>query len=121
MHITIQDPIALGLVIRAVRKASDIRQDDLAGPHGVSPRFASELERGKPTVQLGKVLQLLNSLGIQMTLEVPDAVGPLLEDLRVRFERQGGQHQRRRTRKASPAAQDAAGPDTADPRSKDAP
>ena len=46
-------PSALGLVVRATRKAAGLRQDELAGAAGVGLRFVVELERGKPTAQIG--------------------------------------------------------------------
>ncbi len=62
----------LGLVIRAVRKSTQLRQDDLAGAVGVSRQFTVDVERGKPTVQLGRVLLLLEELGISLKVEIPD-------------------------------------------------
>lgn len=50
--------------------------DDLAGSAGVGPVFVREVERGKTTVQLGRVLQLLAELGIELQADVPDEVGP---------------------------------------------
>jgi y4mF family transcriptional regulator len=90
----------LGLAIRAVRKATHVRQDDLAGTLGFSTRFASEVEHGKPTAQLGKVLQLLHALGITLTLDLPDDAEPVLHELQQRFEAQAGRHQRRGPRSA---------------------
>ncbi|WP_428040612.1 hypothetical protein [Devosia psychrophila] len=37
---------------------------------GVGRRFLSELENGKPTAEIGKVLQVLTALGIDMQLKV---------------------------------------------------
>ena len=59
----------VGLAIRAMRKASGVRQDDVPG---VIHMFLRDLERGKETVQFGRVLQVLQELGIHMVLEVPD-------------------------------------------------
>ena len=46
----------LGLIVRAVRKSSDVRQDDLAETVGVSKQFTANVEKGEPTVQMGLVL-----------------------------------------------------------------
>lgn len=100
MQLPISSPEELGLAIRAVRKATDVRQDDLAGTLGLSTRFASEVEHGKPTAQLGKVLQLLQALGITLTLDLPDEAAPLLHELQQRFQAQAGRHQRRGPRSA---------------------
>ncbi|WP_202820266.1 helix-turn-helix transcriptional regulator [Roseateles aquatilis] len=70
------------MVIRAVRKSANVRQDDLAGIAKVSRQFAIDAERGKPTMQLGKVLQLLEELGIALSVDVPDDVAPMLEQVK---------------------------------------
>ncbi|MCU0862420.1 MAG: type II toxin-antitoxin system Y4mF family antitoxin [Planctomycetes bacterium] len=56
----------LGALIRATRKAQGMRQPDLAGACGTSVRFVVELERGKPTAQVGKVLHVLAMLGLRV-------------------------------------------------------
>lgn len=72
MQITIQSVPDLGLVVRSVRRTSKIRLDDLAATAGVSKQFASDVEHGKPTVQLGLVLKLLAELGVPLTLDIPE-------------------------------------------------
>lgn len=74
----------LGLLIRAARKSSAVRQDDLAAIVGVSKQFAYDAERGKSTIQLGRVLPILEELGIQLIAEVPDSVGPALDRERAK-------------------------------------
>ncbi len=59
----------LGNIIRATRKAQGATQAEFASLCGVGVRFISELENGKPTVELGKVLTVLNSLGLKLKLE----------------------------------------------------
>lgn len=59
----------LGAAIRAARKAQGLRQDELAGAAGVGLRFVVELERGKPSVQLDKVLAVLAALGLTLRVE----------------------------------------------------
>ncbi len=66
---TIRDTEALGSAIRQQRKSMGLTQLDAAGLCGVGERFLSELERGKPTVELGKVLQVLNRLGVRIVLD----------------------------------------------------
>lgn len=75
----------LGLVIRAVRKASSIRQDDLAESVNVSKQFTVDVERGKPTVQFDKVMALLRELGIQMAVDIPEAASQELERQRALY------------------------------------
>ncbi|HEX2825144.1 MAG TPA: helix-turn-helix domain-containing protein [Burkholderiales bacterium] len=71
----------LGIVLRAVRKASRVRQDDLAATAGVSKQFTADVERGKPTVQMGLVFKLLKEMGIGLSVDIPDAVAPVLHKL----------------------------------------
>ncbi len=72
MQVTIQSVPDLGLVVRAVRRTSKIRLDDLAATAGVSKQFASDVEHGKVTVQLGLVLKLLSELGVPLKLDIPE-------------------------------------------------
>ena len=67
----IPTPADIGAFIRSVRKASGLRQDELAGACGVGLRFIVDLEAGKPTAQIGKALQVLAGLGVTMTLTPP--------------------------------------------------
>ena len=78
MKIEIQSAAALGPVVRAVRKAQGIRQDDAAGSIGVSENFLGKIERGGETVQWGKLFDVLHGLGIRVTLDVPDETAPRL-------------------------------------------
>lgn len=65
----IKDTENLGRAIRHQRKSMGLSQLNAAGLCGVGERFLSELERGKPTVELGKVLQVLNRLGLHLVLD----------------------------------------------------
>lgn len=65
------DSITIGHLIREERKAQGLRQDQLAAASGVGVRFVVELERGKETVQLGKVLAVLAALGCELALTRP--------------------------------------------------
>ena len=68
-----------GLVIRAMRKHSNVRIDDFALTAKVSKQFMTDVENGKPSVQMGRVLALLKGLGVRVVLEFPDAVAPSLQ------------------------------------------
>ena len=61
----------IGQLIRRTRRAQSLRQDQLAGAAGVGVRFLVELERGKPTAQLGKALAVLEALGCSIQIELP--------------------------------------------------
>jgi y4mF family transcriptional regulator len=59
----------IGRVVRARRKAEGFTQSRAAALCGVGTRFLSELERGKPTAELDKVLRVLRGFGIVVRLE----------------------------------------------------
>jgi len=54
----------VGALVQKTRKAQGLTQTQLAGVSGVGIRFIVDLEKGKPTCQLGKVLRVLHMLGI---------------------------------------------------------
>jgi y4mF family transcriptional regulator len=64
-------PADIGDLVRTTRKAAGLRQDELAGAAGVGLRFIVDLEAGKPTAQLGKVLEVLAALGCAVTITPP--------------------------------------------------
>ncbi|RZS58215.1 helix-turn-helix domain-containing protein [Sphaerotilus mobilis] len=82
MRIDITSVQELGLLIRAARKTQGVRMDDLAGSAGVGPVFVREVERGKDTVQLGRVLRLLDELGLHLRVDLPDDCLAALDKLR---------------------------------------
>jgi len=57
----------LGQLVRKTRKAQGLTQLDLAGLAGLSNRFVIDLERGKETLQIQKVLDVLALLGLELT------------------------------------------------------
>ncbi|WP_339511822.1 transcriptional regulator [Pseudomonas sp. RL_15y_Pfl2_60] len=72
MKIDIESAEQVGRLIRASRKAMQIRQDDAAGIIGVSENFLGKVERGGETVQWGKLFQVMQGLGLSITIEVPE-------------------------------------------------
>jgi HTH-type transcriptional regulator/antitoxin HipB len=56
----------LGQIIREKRNNAGVLQADAAGLAGVGARFLSDLERGKETAQIGKVLRVLDRLGLEL-------------------------------------------------------
>lgn len=56
----------LGALVRAARQANAADQQTAAGLVGVGTRFLGDVERGKPTVRLGLVLQVLDRLGLEI-------------------------------------------------------
>jgi y4mF family transcriptional regulator len=57
----------IGEYIQAKRKLHGLTQVELAERSGVGVRFVRELERGKPTVQLDKVNQVLALFGEELS------------------------------------------------------
>jgi HTH-type transcriptional regulator / antitoxin HipB len=62
----IVNPEQLGGVIRLKRKEIGLRQEVAAGMTGVGTKFLSQLENGKETAELGKALQVLQRMGLEL-------------------------------------------------------
>lgn len=60
--------LLIGTKIRQERKAQSMTQTELANLSGVSLNFLSQLEQGKPSVQMDKVLMVLDTLGLSIEL-----------------------------------------------------
>ena len=63
-------PLDLATTVKAARRALKLKQAELAAAAGVGIRFVVELEAGKPTVQLGKTLAVLEALGLECRIEL---------------------------------------------------
>lgn len=70
-------PEKIGEAVKTARKKLGVTQRDLALTSGTGLRFIIDLEKGKPTCQTGKVLTVLNTLGVVM--ELKDATGRSLD------------------------------------------
>jgi HTH-type transcriptional regulator/antitoxin HipB len=66
-------PEKIGEFLRKTRKNMGVTQKDLALTSGTGLRFIIEMEQGKPTCQIGKVLTVLQTLGIKIELIPPKA------------------------------------------------
>ena len=64
----------IGKLIRETRKTLGVTQRDLSLTSATGLRFVSDLEKGKETCEVGKVLTILHTLGIKMILTSPAAV-----------------------------------------------
>jgi HTH-type transcriptional regulator/antitoxin HipB len=64
-------PQEIGRLVRETRKSLGVTQKELALTSGTGLRFIIELEKGKETAEIGKVLTILQTLGIQLTLTPP--------------------------------------------------
>lgn len=58
----------VGKAVREKRKEDRLSIADAAALCGVGYRFLSELENGKPTVELGKTLKVLAGLGLDVRI-----------------------------------------------------
>ena len=63
----------LGQFVKEARQRLAVTQRALALTSGTGLRFIVDLEKGKPTCQIGKVLAVMNTLGIEMALKLPHA------------------------------------------------
>jgi HTH-type transcriptional regulator / antitoxin HipB len=59
---------ALGQLIRSVRKEQGLTQADISGLAALGNRFVVDLEKGKPTVQMQKALDVLALLGLELVV-----------------------------------------------------
>ena len=56
----------IGKLVRHKRKQLGVLQEDAAGFSGVGTKFLSQLENGKETAEIGRVLQVLKSMGLEV-------------------------------------------------------
>lgn len=67
-HLPLDSTAQLGALVRSVRKEQGLTQLDVAGLAGMSNRFVIDLERGKTTLQMQKVLDVLSLLGLEVVI-----------------------------------------------------
>jgi HTH-type transcriptional regulator / antitoxin HipB len=65
----ISNTTQLGALLRQTRKKQGISQEDLSALAGIGTRLIGEIERGKATAEVGKVLHLLASLGLEVIVQ----------------------------------------------------
>lgn len=61
-------PRVIGLAIRLAREEANLTQQAFADKAKVSRKWLSEVENGKSTAELGKVLRVLSDLEIDLDL-----------------------------------------------------
>ncbi len=66
------DSASLGQAIRHYRHEARLTQAELAARTGLNRSYLSDLEGGKETEHLRRVLRVLRQLGVRMTLEKVD-------------------------------------------------
>lgn len=67
--VRIDDVATLGQLVRQVRNRQGMTQADILGLANTGNRFIVELENGKPTVRLDKVLAVLDVLGLELRVQ----------------------------------------------------
>lgn len=67
--IPITDTADLGRLIRDERKRQHMTQTELADVSGVGITYLSQLENGKETAEIGKALNVLTMLGMDLYAE----------------------------------------------------
>ena len=66
-------PKSIGALIKQARKSLKVTQKELVLTSGTGLRFIIDLEKGKPTCQMGKVLVVLQTMGIKIEFVPPGA------------------------------------------------
>lgn len=90
----VKTPEELGHIARSGREKAGISLRTAASGHAFGARFLSEFERGKPTAELGKVMQALHAAGLELAVVPrPESerlssganMNPLSRDLNLEF------------------------------------
>jgi y4mF family transcriptional regulator len=66
IDVFLDTPETLGIFLRAARREAGLTQAEAAGLCNVGTRFLNEIEHGKSTAALGKVMQVLRGYGIRL-------------------------------------------------------
>ena len=69
--VRVESAAALGQAAKAQRQRLGMTQAELALVAGVGVRFIGELEAGKPSLQLERVVRVVGALGFQLQLVLP--------------------------------------------------
>jgi len=68
MNMIARSPAELGQIAEKTRSELGLRQTDLHGLTKLTTRFIGEVEHGKNTAQIGKVMALLDSMGLEVVI-----------------------------------------------------
>ena len=63
---TIRSVEDLGILVQRVRKEQGLTQIDISGLAHTGNRYIVDLEKGKPTIQMQKALDVLALLGLEL-------------------------------------------------------
>lgn len=69
LPLAVRSATDIGQIVREQRKAVGLRQTDLAGIGNTGNRLIVDIEKGKPTVQVQKVLDVLDLLGLELVVK----------------------------------------------------
>lgn len=58
--------------VRRQRRLSQLTQSELAGLAGVGLRFVSDLENGRPGLEIGRVLRVVETVGLELSVRPRD-------------------------------------------------
>lgn len=70
-HIELKTVKEIGTLVRNERKRQNVTQLQLAGLAGTGIRFVSDLENGKGTIQVQKLLKIVQTLGLGLFVFSP--------------------------------------------------
>jgi y4mF family transcriptional regulator len=65
----VRTALDVGQMVKRQRNGMNLRQLDVAGLANTGNRLIVDVENGKPTVQLQKVLDLLDILGLEVVIQ----------------------------------------------------
>ncbi|RYF58533.1 MAG: transcriptional regulator [Comamonadaceae bacterium] len=73
--VVVRSSQAIGIAVRARRHRLALTQAAVAGLGNTGNRFVVDLENGKPTVQLQKVIDLMDLLGLELIVRQKSSEG----------------------------------------------
>lgn len=62
--------ILISETVKTRRKEFGLTQAEVAALAGVSPRYVFDVENGKPTIALDRLLLVLEALGLELRIEI---------------------------------------------------
>ena len=68
METIVHNPSELGRLASQIRSELGLRQSDVHAHTKLATRFIGEVENGKETAQIGKVMDMLESLGLELVI-----------------------------------------------------
>ena len=69
IEVAVKDSAQIGKIVRQLRKSANLSQIEAAAMCKVGTRFLSDLENGKSSLHLGKVLQVMRNFGLLVVIK----------------------------------------------------